>query len=35
MVKTNKVLARILTKITKIVHFTQNIDILRKDMGDE
>ena len=30
----NKVLTGDLTKNTKIVHFTQNIDILRKDMGE-
>lgn len=30
----NKVLNKQLTKGTKIVHFTQNIYILRKDAGD-
>ena len=30
----NKVSNKKLTKVTKIVHFTQNIDILRKDVGD-
>ncbi|MDE6591778.1 MAG: hypothetical protein K2K57_01780, partial [Oscillospiraceae bacterium] len=34
MVKTNKVLSDNLTKNTKIVHFTQNIDILRKGEGE-
>ena len=34
MVKINKVSAGNLTKNTKIVHFTQNIDILRKDEGE-
>lgn len=34
MAKINKVLTRKLTKDTKIVQFTQNFDILRKDMGD-
>ena len=34
VVKINKVSTDNLTKNTKIVHFTQNIDILRKHVGD-
>lgn len=34
MVKFNKVLSNNLTKNTKIMHFTHNIDILRKEEGD-
>ncbi len=34
MVKINKVLSKNLAKNTKTVHFTQNIDILRKDAHD-
>ena len=34
MVKINKVSTENLTKNTKIVHFTQNIDILRKGVWD-
>lgn len=34
MLKINKVLARILTNDTKIVHFTHEFDILRKNKGE-
>ena len=34
MVESNKVLSKNLTKNTKIVHFTQNIDILRRYVGE-